>query len=253
MRVIEELIKLLENFEIVDLTPTLERGIPRYPSHPHTIIDPTIVHEHDGYYCQTLSIAEHTGAHVDAPAHTCADKMDHTIERVPLERFMAPAVVYPIYKLGRGAGEAVSAQEILQLEAEMQDGVRAGEVAILRFDWDRYWHTDHRAWYYAYNCPGLTEDAVKLFMERGVSAVATDTMGGDQPMKDGQGPRSYGHKNYWLPNDIYIIEELVNLSKLPTRCYFFAVPLKIKNGSGSPVRAFAWAPKAQKMPSSLEE
>lgn len=40
-----------------------------------------------------------------------------------------------------------------------------------------------------------------------------------------------------------MIEELKNLDKLPTVCYFVATPLKIKNGSGSPIRPFALVPK----------
>lgn len=74
---IEKLGKLLETeFEVVDLSPVLERGIPRWPSHPHLVIDKTVTHEHDGFYCQGLSMAEHTGAHVDAPEHSRRDRME---------------------------------------------------------------------------------------------------------------------------------------------------------------------------------
>lgn len=46
----------LRSLRPVDLAPMLGRGIPRWPTHPHLIIDPTVVHESDGYYCQNLSM-----------------------------------------------------------------------------------------------------------------------------------------------------------------------------------------------------
>ena len=65
---IREFGKLInDKFQIVDLSPVIEKGIPRWPSHPHLVIDKTVTHEHDGFYCQSISMAEHTGAHVDPP------------------------------------------------------------------------------------------------------------------------------------------------------------------------------------------
>ncbi len=103
----------------------------------------------------------------------------------------------------------------------------------------KYW-TSGPGWLdYVWGEPGLSEEVCKLFMERKVKAVGTDTVAGDTPMKDGKESHSYGHDDYWLPNDILILEMLANLDKLPTRCFFIAVPLKIKGGSGSPIRPFA--------------
>ena len=44
---------LLASMRCVDLAPRLERGMPRFPTHPHTMIDPTVTHAHDGYYSHT--------------------------------------------------------------------------------------------------------------------------------------------------------------------------------------------------------
>ena len=67
--VLTQLVELLTEFDVVDLSPTLENDIPRWPTHPPLVIQPTVTHAHDGYYCQTVFMGEHTGAHVDAPAH----------------------------------------------------------------------------------------------------------------------------------------------------------------------------------------
>ncbi len=57
------LASLIGGMRSVDLAPKLERGMPIFPTHPHLVIDPTVVHRRDGYYCQSISMAEHTGCH----------------------------------------------------------------------------------------------------------------------------------------------------------------------------------------------
>lgn len=46
-------------------------------------------------------------------------------------------------------------------------------------------------------------------------------------------------ERYLLNNNIILFERLVNTNKLPKKFLFYGVPLKIKNGDGSPIRAFA--------------
>lgn len=96
--------------------------------------------------------------------------------------------------------------------------------------------------YYAKNEPSLSQDAVKQFAGRGVRAVGSDTIACDTSVITGEEMDSYAHYMCWLPSHILIIEELRNLDQLPEECYFVATSLKIKNGSGSPIRSFALVP-----------
>ncbi|MGI9862896.1 cyclase family protein [Moorella naiadis] len=242
---IDALNEVISKFNFIDLSPVLEKGIPRWPTHPYLVIDQTVTHEHDGYYSQTLNMAEHTGAHVDAPAHIHPHMMENTIDKVPVNYLIAPAVVYNLESLGLSPGEQARAADILILEDEMKTGSRAGDVVLLRFGWQKYWRTDKMWKWYAENAPGLDESAVKLLAERNIRAVGSDTIACDQAIKDGQAAKSYGHDVYWLPNHILILEGLMNLEKLPPRCYFLALPLNIKNGSGSPIRPVALVPKEE--------
>lgn len=235
----EMLDKCLNGAKVIDLSPTLERGMPKWPTHPSIIIDQTVTHEHDGYYCQTLNMGEHSGAHVDCPAHVLPEKMDKTVEVYPANMLFAPAIKYDLFKLGAKPGERITKADILKLEEEMQDSAQEGDVVLLNFGWQQYWKVDNEWKFYALNEPGLSEDACALFAERKVKAVGSDTVACDTPIADGVEGTSYGHKKYWLPNDIFIIEMVMNMDKLPTRCYFMAIPLKIKNGSGSPIRPLA--------------
>lgn len=237
---LEQFINLWNKFEIIDLSPMLEPGIPKWPTHPHLIIDPTVTHEKDGYYCQTISMAEHTGAHVDAPAHTVPELMDATIEKVNLETLMGRAVRYDFSHLDLKPGDQVDADEILACEERMGVRVGEGDIALLHFGWmNKYWGTGKDGVFYSYNSPGMTEAAVKLLYERGIKAVGCDNIACDQAVVDGVSKYSAGHLKYWLPNHVLMLEEMTNLDKLPDTCFFIALPLKIKNGSGSPIRPIA--------------
>jgi kynurenine formamidase len=136
----------------VDLSPTIENGMPRWVSHPPLVVNPTINHEHDGYYCQTLSLAEHTGSHVDAPAHIHAHLMHQTIETVPVHTFLAPAKLLDLRGLGLGPGDVASAAMLAEVDAAAGRPLAGGDVALLNFGWsERYWHSDHRWRWYAEN------------------------------------------------------------------------------------------------------
>lgn len=224
----------------VDLSPVIERDMPKWPTHPPIVVDPTITHAHDGYYCQTLVLGEHTGAHVDAPAHIIPTMMDRTIDTYPANRLFGPAIKYDLYKLGVAPGERITRAQILEMEREMGDAAGEGDVVLMDFGYQKYWTCGADWKFYAKNEPGLDEDAVLLFAQRKVSAVGSDTVACDTPVVDGLELKSYGHQNHWLPNEIFIMEMLHNLDKLPTRSYFIALPLRIKNGSGSPIRPVAF-------------
>jgi kynurenine formamidase len=240
---VAHLSEIVGDFEIVDLSPLLEPHIPKWPTHPHLVIDQTVTHESDGYYCQTISMAEHSGAHVDSPAHIHSDRMASTIETFGLDKLMGEAVIYRLCDLGLKAGELATAKDILALESKSGEVAGRGNIALLNFGWQKYWKTGNGGKFYVYNAPGLDESAAKLLTERGIKAIGSDTIACDQAMKDGVAIKSFIHDVYGLPHDILIMEELMNLNLLPSRVYFMAFPLKIWRGSGSPIRAVALVPR----------
>ncbi len=240
---VDQILGLLGGLRMVDLAPLLERGIPRWPTHPHLTIDKAVTHEHDGYYCQAIMMAEHTAAHVDAPAHMHPDLMDRTIDKVAPDKLISAAVVYDFASRNMAPGELLTPDMVEAHEAKTGVRVGAGEIALVNFGWmKRYWRTDGKAQWYVLNAPGMSEDTVRLFRDRGVRAVGTDTVAGETPIVDGKAGDNPGHMKYWLPNDILIIEMLANLEKLTPRCLFVAMPLPIHEGSGSPIRPLAFCP-----------
>jgi len=235
---IQQLAELLNSMTAIDLAPRLERGMPKYPAHPHLVIDPTVTHNRNGYYCQTLSMAEHTGCHVDAPAHTVPHLMHATVDTLAANQLFGPAVLYNFSERDWQPGQMLTADDILAYEKEHGVQAQAGEMPLVCFGWHRrYWSSPG---FYERNEPGMDEKITELFAERGVRAVGSDTIGCEIPMVKGVSGESPGHRRNWLPNGILIVECLAQLEKLPLRSFVIASPLPIQNGSGSPLRPIAY-------------
>ena len=245
MEKVNALQQMLRNFRVIDLSHTIENGMPKWPTHPQIVVYPACTHEHDGYFNQCLVMGEHTGSHVDAPAHTVPYRSECTIDTFGPDVICAPAVVYDCRAFELQAGDRLTAAQLLQLEQQTGLAVAADEIAIINFGWDKHWSAGPDWQYYSKNEPGLSEDAVELLAERKVRAVGFDNISSDMPIKDGVEFSSTGHYKHWLPNNILLIEELTNLDLLPSRCFFVAIPLKIKGGSGSPIRPFALVPREE--------
>lgn len=232
---------LVRSMRSVDLAPKLERGMPKFPTHPHLVIDPTVTHARDGYYCQSIAMAEHTGCHCDAPAHIHADRMHETIDTFPADCLVGTARVYDFSDRDWKPGEVLTRQDILDYESRHGAPAGEGEIALVNFGWlKRFWHTDERAHFYVKNEPGMDEGVATLFRDRGVKAVGADTVACETPIVDGVMGDAPGHSLHWLPNRILILECVARLELLPRSCFVFSAPLPIENGSGSPLRPLAF-------------
>ncbi len=236
------LAEALRDATFYDVSPPIDERLPVFPGHPAIEIDGEArTHERDGYFLQRLSLGEHVGSHVDAPAHAVASLADRTIDRYPVERFVAPYVKYDLTAHTPGPGDLVPAAALREIE--MRDGVAAGpgDVAIVQFGWDAHRRPDsddpdERAWWIR-NAPGLAADACSYLAGRGVTGVGADTATCDAAVVDGVITSAVGHVETFLPTDILLFEGLVGLADAPAHGIFIGLPLRIRGGSGSPIRA----------------
>lgn len=231
---------MMADCEVIDLAPLLVPNMVKWPTHPDlAIIDDARSHDEHGYFLQTLIIPEHVGCHVDAPAHAHKPLMHKTIDRFPADCTMGPAKKVDVSDLNLQPGDLLT---LAQYEAAAKKAgivIGKGDIALVQFGWDRNLPggsagRDHDWW--GRNNPGMDEDLCRFFSERGVKAVGTDTVSADLGQKDNVMVSDFGHRLYFLPKDILIIEGLLNLGRAPAEFYFIALPLKIRNGSGSPLR-----------------
>ncbi|TPW26300.1 cyclase family protein [Pararhizobium mangrovi] len=245
--------------EIVDLTHTLT------PDFPVMVLPPEFgqcqpfrieeVSRYDGrgpaWYWNNLFMSEHAGTHFDAPAHWVSGRNlpFSTIDELPFERLVGPVVVLDF------SAESAADEDFLvtraHLEAwEAENGtIEAGAWVILRTDWSKHLGSD------TYlnlredgaHSPGPTADAVAFLVEeRDIVGFGTETIGTDA----GQGSHltpPYPAHTILHGNGRYGLQCLANVDRLPTRgAVLFAAPLKIRQGSGSPLRVFAIAPSRKK-------
>ena len=185
---------------IVDLSLPLGEDTPVYPGDPEVKVKPWAFIERYGYYMNALKLGEHSGTHVDAPAHFIPG--GKTVDEMPLEKFIGEAFVVDV-RDGEGT---------VKLD-ELPDSGYYGKIVLFL--------TGGR---------GLSPEVALFLVAEGVKAVGTDAMSiGDETVH-----------TILLSEEVPVFENLTNLDILLGRTFtFVAFPLKIEGGSGSPVRAVA--------------
>jgi kynurenine formamidase len=200
-----------------------------------------------GYYyaANNFASAEHGGTHVDAPVHFAQGRW--SVEQIPLQQLVGDAAVIDV-------SAAAAAQPDYQVaEADLEAWEKAhgslnGTILLIRTDYSKRW--PDAAGYLGtaergegavpkLHFPGLHPDAAKwLVANREVKAVGIDTASLDY----GQSGLFETHRVLYERN-IPGLENLSNLDRLPARgATLVALPMKIKGGSGAPLRAIAVVP-----------
>jgi kynurenine formamidase len=242
------------NIKIIDLTATLEPGIPTlqlpeemgwgksWPFH----IEEISRYDDRGpaWYWNNFKCGEHTGTHFDAPIHwvTGKDHSHHATDTVAVETFVAPACV--IDASAESAADPdflMSVDFIKQWEAKHGD-IEAGSWVLFHSNWskkvatDEYLNVDHNG----SHPPGWEPEAITYLTEvRDVIGVGVETVGTDSGQAAAQEPMFPCHNLMHGANKCGLAG-LQNLDKLPPKgAVIIAPPLKIKDGSGSPARVLA--------------
>jgi kynurenine formamidase len=235
---------------IVDLTHPFNADTIFWPTADPFRLDPVAAGMTEaGYYyaANTFVSAEHGGTHLDAPVHFAEGR--HTVDEIPLERLVGPAVVIDV--TAAAAADADYQVSVADFDAWEREHGRLpdGVVVLLRTgfaarwpDAARYLGTAERgeAAVADLHFPGLHPDAARwLVDERQVGAVGLDTASIDH----GQSTAFESHRILYERN-IPAFENLAALDALPPAGTFIvALPMLIEGGSGAPLRAIAIVPR----------
>jgi kynurenine formamidase len=197
--------------------------------------------DEQGWASETVTLATHSGTHVDAPWHyfpTTAGKPAKTIDQLPLGEFFGDGVVLDLR--GFGPGERVPAEAVAAAVEKTGQELSPGEIVLLRFDGDAAFGTP--AYWTEY--PGMSAAATEWLVERGIKVIGTDAVGFDRDF--GSMSRDFAATTdaslLWeahrvgIEHEYFQIEKLANLGALPTRGFKVACfPIKITGASA------AWA------------
>jgi kynurenine formamidase len=230
------LLASLRNLRVIDLSQTLEEHMPRFPTHSMFFHNLWGSYWHGGRSLSyQLVMHEHNGTHVDAPAHFVSDAKPEahvTIEQVPLTQLLGRGV--RVNCQNTKTGEYVSKSQLLEWEG--QHGLlQTGDIVLFNFGWAANWAVRPNDQRYVENWPGIGMDAAEYLVTKQVAALGVDTLSPDPPEALRTGPIH----PFVLEKQVLIIENLCNLDHLPDTFLFLALPLKIRGGSGSPLRAVA--------------
>ncbi len=195
------------------------------------------------WYWNTITLGEHTGTHFDAPAHwiTGKDLPQNTTDTIPAQRFVGAACVIDVSaKVSENEDYVLTVEDIEAWEAD-HGLIPAGAWLLLRTDWSKRQGSDAflNAREDGAHSPGFTPAALRLLVERGVLGVGVETVGTDAGQAATFDPPFPAH-NIMQGSGRFGLASLANLDLLPPMgAVVIAAPLKIVEGSGSPVRVLA--------------
>ena len=223
---------IMKDYKVIDLTHRFEEEMPR-PQVPYGHIPWKSYAAGDGFNTYMFLVFEHAGTHVDAPIHLGGVE-GQSIDQIPPEKWMGPCCA--IDMTHKSENEEVTAEEIKDWEKK-HGTLEKDAIVLFNYGWEKNWTTKYGVENQPYlkNNPGLSEEAAQLLAQRGVKLV-----GGDTPTVDSDANPTEPAHRVLLPKHILILENAKNLDKLPPRgAYFIGLPLRIKEGTGCPVRAIA--------------
>lgn len=225
--------------EIIDLSQEIYTGMPVFPGLPEVEIAMHVSHEQwDGIddsdvvspAVNRLELGEHTGTHVDAINHMARQYRGQSIDTMPLTMFYTEGICLDLsHKRLRELIEPADLERALS-EAGLE--IKPGDTVLLYTDhYRRAFRTED--WHKG---PGVSADAARWLGRQGIAAFGVETMApGVIHVSNKEVHRICGELGFTH------YENMVNLHQLIGRGQFrfIGLPLKIRGGTGSPVRAVA--------------
>ena len=237
--------------ETVDLTHTLEPGFPVIVLPPEFgqcarfRVEEVSRYDDRGpaWYWRNFTCGEHTGTHFDAPVHWISGKdlPDATVDSIPPEAFVGPVCVLDCSAESTKDEDFLLTPEFIESWESRHGDIPDRSWVLMRTDWSRRPAIEYLNMREdGAHTPGPSAEAIKyLIYTRNIRGFGTETVGTDAGQATDLSPPYPAH--YLLHGaNRYGLQCLANLDRLPpTGAILICPPLKIKHGSGSPLRVLA--------------
>jgi kynurenine formamidase len=229
----------MRKFEIIDLSQEIFSGMPVFPSLPEVKI--TIHQSHEGLDGITdskvvspavnlLQMGEHTGTHVDAINHMARQYRGQSIDTMPLTMFYTEGICLDLSH--KGLRELIEIADLEQALSDAKVEIKPGDTVLLYTDhYRRAFGTDD--WH---NGPGVSVAAARWMGQQKIAAFGVEPASpGVREVSNSEVHHVCGELGFTH------YENMINLHRLigRGRFRFIGLPLKIRGGTGSPVRAVA--------------
>jgi kynurenine formamidase len=174
----------------------------------------------EGWESRSIIISEHAGTHVDAPYHFIPKTK--TIEQLPLEKFIGEAVILDI-RGRKKTSEPISEENLISVCSRDNVEIKENDIVLILAEQES---------------TGLSDQAVDWLIKKKINGIGTNFFIEGNLTKEGQ-QKTYAHISFLTKNTV-IFEGLINLEEIDEKRFLFiGLPLKIKEGTGSPIRAVA--------------
>ena len=209
----------------VDLTLEISKTTPIFPGSPSPQFLKWSTIKDDKYNLELLFLSSHTGTHLDAPYHFTEKGMK--IHQIPVTRLIGKTILIKIKKL---KNQEITKKDLLEFE---QNNGKIQEFSSVIFFTD--WQKNSKKKFFFTDNPGLSKSASEYLVSKKINLVGIDS-----PSIDLGRDSSFSVHKILSENNILIVENLANLEKIPVSTFdFIILPLKLKDATGSPVRAIA--------------
>jgi kynurenine formamidase len=224
--------------QLQDLTHTITPETPVFPGNPQPLIEPLRTYEKDGYYANKITMAEHTGTHMDAPAHFVEGTPFSN--ELPVTQFFAPLAIVDISERAASDPDAqVTPDDLMAWESEHGE-LPAGAFVAMNSGWDARFNDpasfinlgDDDVLHF----PGFHPDATTMLVEeRDIVGIGVDTLSLDYGAST-----DFGTHITLLGAGKYGLEGLASLGNVPPSGALIIVGgPKITIGSGGWSRVMA--------------
>ena len=211
---------------LVDLSHPLTEAVPVYPGDPEPRIFTATTVAADGYNLSHVHLGTQTGTHIDAPFHFRDDGA--TVDRMPLELTVGPAVVVPVP--GKAPGEEIGLADLEPHRARLGPG----RIALFATGWYEHAGTER-----FFEHPYLAAEVGEALLAAGVRTIAIDTLNADRTGGD-----QFPIHDMVADAGGFIAENLAGTARLTPGIepLLLLLPLNLVGCDGAPVRAVALEP-----------
>lgn len=225
------------NLRLVDLTQDIYQGMPLFGIHQPTFIMTNQTHEQSreatgsdlGFYARNLLISEHAGTHSDASLEY-VEGGDDIIE-MPLTHYYGSAICVDLSH--KRYPEYIEVSDLEEAVRKSGQEIRKGDIFLM---YTGLYNREYPGEGYKNHYTGVSYEAAKWLAEKGVVNIGVDAPAIDQTPDDNTfaGHKVCGEYNITNTENLANLDQVVN-----KRFLYFGLPLKIRGGTGSPIRAVA--------------
>jgi kynurenine formamidase len=213
--------------KLIDLSQPLYDGAPNCPAHPPVQSKIIADHPKDGWRVELLTLASHTGSHVDAPYHKLADGAN--LDQIPLERFAGQAVIAD-FRDAHADQPFTSTMIARKLPMDLAD-----RIVLLATGWgSKRAMTDE----WLRHPPYLSPDGAEWLVKQKIRAVGIDhySIGGPRDPMNSLTHEVLLGANLWIVEELFFPEEVFTL---PQPFEFMSLPINLKGHTGAFCRPVA--------------